>query len=60
MEILTTNRSKVEISPRKFSIPTEMREVERKGVQLSELDSVGVNQQVTVSVKVASVSAGRL
>ena len=44
VEILTTNRSKVESSPRKFSVPTEMREVERKGVQLSELDSVGVNQ----------------
>ena len=55
---VTTNRSKVESSPRKFSVPTEMREVERKGVQLSELDSVGVNQQVTVSVKVVSVSAG--
>ena len=43
VEILTTNRSKVESSPRKFSVPTEMREVERKGVQLSELDSVIYN-----------------
>ncbi len=53
---MATNRSKIETSPRKFRVPTEMfAEFETKHVQL---DSLAVNQKLTVSVKVASLSAG--
>ncbi len=58
MEIVTTNRSRVESSPQKFVVPTEMRQSECKQVNLSQLNTLAVRQNVTVSVKVVSVTAG--
>ena len=55
-EIVASNRSRVESSPRKMEVPTEMRKEEPKGVEMDKLDAVGVNQQVTVLVKALTMS----
>ncbi len=48
---MPTKRSKIETSPRKFSVPMEMFDCEPKHVQVSEMDSLAVKQKVTVSIK---------